>query len=430
MRILHTSDWHIGRTFHGHRLLADQQQILGDIADLVTEHRVDVVVVAGDLYDRAVPSADAVQVATTALGRIRDAGAHIVVSSGNHDSAPRLGAFAEFLSAGGLHIGATIDALDRPVVLNDDHGPVAFYSIPYLEPEIAAHVMSLPRGQGHAGVLAEAMRRIRLNLSEQPSGMRSVVLAHAFVVGGKSSDSERAIDAREVIGTEVIGSDLALEGPSGHGAYGSDVASTGQDSGRTEGEKSGRVMHVGTVGSVSASVFDGVDYVALGHLHRPQEIAHNKRYSGSPLPYSFSEAGYAKSVWLVDLDAAGLNQVRALKLPVVRPLATVRGTLADVIAGYGDLIEHYLTVELTDEIRPTDPMRRLRERFPHTVRLEWLPGQMAVAELDFGQASRMIPDSDLIANFLLECRGSAPSSGEQDLVLQALTDLRIVEASQ
>src|SRR5919201_6964645 len=142
MRVLHTSDWHVGRTFHGRDLLADQEAVLSGLADLVSDERVDVLVVSGDLYDRAVPSGEAVQVCTRVLARIRAAGAQIVITPGNHDSAARLGAFGEFAAAGGLHLRTRVSGLHEPVVIDDRHGPVAFYGIPYLEPDPARQALA------------------------------------------------------------------------------------------------------------------------------------------------------------------------------------------------------------------------------------------------------------------------------------------------
>ena len=153
MKLLHTSDWHIGRTFHGADLLAEQEAVLGYLADLVAGEAIDAVLVSGDIYDRAVPSAEAVRVATAALARLRAAGAQLIITPGNHDSATRLGAFAEFAAAGGLHLRATICGLAEPVVLADEHGPVALYGIPYLEPEPARHALGVPDARGHTGVL-------------------------------------------------------------------------------------------------------------------------------------------------------------------------------------------------------------------------------------------------------------------------------------
>ncbi|WP_329067140.1 exonuclease SbcCD subunit D [Amycolatopsis sp. NBC_01480] len=373
MKVLHTSDWHIGRTFHGADLLAEQEAVLGHLAGLVTSEAVDVVVVAGDIYDRAVPSAEAVRVATAALARIRQAGAQLVITPGNHDSGPRLGAFAEFAAAGGLHVRATVAGLAEPVLLADEHGEVAFYGLPYLEPEPSRHALGVPEARGHTGVLTEAMRRVREDLATRP-GTRSVVLAHAFVTGGNASESERTIA-------------------------------------------------VGGVEQVPGSVFDGVDYVALGHLHGPQALAEHLRYSGSPLAYSFSEARRRKSVWLVDLDATGLAEVRRHELPVPRALATLRGELAELLSApeHEEWTEHFLSVTLTDRVRPVDAMRKLRDRFPHAVHLDWQPeGGLAGAELKYAEAVRGRSDIEIARNFLDDCRGAPPSEREERLVFLAL----------
>ncbi|RSM69712.1 exonuclease SbcCD subunit D [Amycolatopsis sp. WAC 01375] len=374
VKLLHTSDWHIGRTFHGADLLAEQEAVLGHVADLVIAESVDVVLVSGDIYDRAVPSAEAVRVATTALGRLRQAGAKLVMTPGNHDSAPRLGAFAEFAAAGGLYLRATIDGLAEPVLLPDEHGEVALYGIPYLEPEPARHALGVPEARGHTGVLTEAMRRVRADLASRPSGTRSVVLAHAFVTGGEPTESERTIA-------------------------------------------------VGGVEQVPGSVFDGVDYVALGHLHGPQTLAEHLRYSGSPLAYSFSETRQRKSVWLVDLDADGLAEVRRHELPVPRHLAMVRGELADLLSdpAHDGLTEHFLSFTVTDRVRPVDAMRKLRERFPYAVHMDWQPeGGHDGAALKYAEAVRGRSDVEITRSFLEDCRGSAPSDSEERLVLAAL----------
>ncbi|MEW2501647.1 exonuclease SbcCD subunit D C-terminal domain-containing protein [Amycolatopsis sp. NPDC047767] len=373
MRLLHTSDWHVGRTFHGADLLAEQEAVLTHLAELVTSEHVDVVVVAGDIYDRAVPSAEAVRVATKAMSRIRQAGAQLVITPGNHDSAARLGAFADFAAAGGLHLRATIAGLAEPVLLNDEHGDVAIYGIPYLEPEPSRHALGVPEARGHTGVLTEAMRRVREDLGTRPK-TRSVVLAHAFVTGGASSESERTIA-------------------------------------------------VGGVEQVPGDVFDGVDYVALGHLHGPQTLAEHLRYSGSPLAYSFSEARQRKSVWLVDLDAAGLAGVRRHELPVPRPLATLRGELQELLDApeHEEWRDHFLSVTVTDRVRPVDAMRRLRERFPYAVHLDWEPeGGLAGAQLKYADAVRGRTDIEIARSFLDDCRGALPTETEERLVFLAL----------
>ncbi len=392
--MLHTSDWHVGRTFHGRDLLGDQEAVLGGLADLVAEEQVDVVVIAGDLYDRAVPSGEAVQTCVRVLARIREAGAQLVVTSGNHDSAARVGAFAEFAAAGGLHLRTQIARLHEPVLIDDRHGPVAFYGIPYLEPDPARHALQACaevagaspeiESRGHTAVLTEAMNRVRAELAERPQRTRSVVLAHAFVTGGDSSDSERTIA-------------------------------------------------VGGVEQVPGSVFDGVDYVALGHLHGPQRLAEHLRYSGSPLAYSFSEAAHRKSVWLVELDADGLAGVERRELPVPRRLAAVQGLLEDLLTQpeHADLEDCYLSATLTDEVRPLEAMRRLQQRFPHAVHLEWKPATgRATAPLRYAEIVRGRDDHALTATFVADCRGAEPNESERALLDEALRAVAATEGTR
>jgi exonuclease SbcD len=374
VRFLHTSDWHVGRTFHGADLLAEQAAVLGHLADLVAAEAVDVVLVSGDIYDRAVPSAEAVQVANRAMARLRAAGAQLVITPGNHDSAPRLGAFGDFAAAGGLHLRTGIDRIADPVLLADEHGPVAIYGIPYLEPELARHALGVPEVKGHNGVLTEAMRRIRADLTRREPGLRSVVLAHAFVTGGQATESERTIA-------------------------------------------------VGGVEQVRGEVFDGADYVALGHLHGPQTLAEHLRYSGSPLAYSFSEALQRKSVWLVDFDAHGLAEVRRHELPVPRKLAKLTGGIDWLLGAdeHAELVDCYLSVTLTDSVRPVDAMRRLRERFAYAVHLEWQPENgKTTSALRYAEAVRGRSDSEIARNFLDDCRGAPPNEREEKLLRRAL----------
>jgi exonuclease SbcD len=372
MRLLHTSDWHIGRTLHGTELLAEQEAVLTGLARVVAAESVDVVLVAGDVYDRAVPSADATAVLDRVVGRLLRAGAAVVMTPGNHDSARRLGTFSSLLSAAGLHVRSSTGRLDEPVLLTDEHGEVAVYGLPFLEPEVARHELGLSGGRTHEAVVGAAMDRVRSDLFLRP-GARSVVLAHAFVGGGVASDSERDIC-------------------------------------------------VGGVDLVPAKAFDGVDYVALGHLHRPQTLTPRMRYSGSPLAYSFGEAGQQKQAWLVDLDAHGLADVRPVPLPTPRELTIVTGTLDELLEdpAHGPVEEHFVSARLTDAIRPVDPMRRLQSRFPHCVHLEWA-GAGAVADgRSYQERLRGRSDLDVAAEFVGHVRGVAPSPTERELLARAL----------
>ncbi|MEU4800700.1 exonuclease SbcCD subunit D [Actinosynnema sp. NPDC023587] len=371
MRLLHTSDWHVGRTFHGRDLLVEQESVLGGLADLVSDERVDVVAVSGDLFDRAVPNPEAVAVCSRVLERIRAAGARVVITPGNHDSAARLGLFGGFAAAGGLHLRTRIADLHEPVLLADRHGPVAVYGIPFLEPDTARHALGVA-SRGHAAVLTEAMRRVRVDLAAR--GGRSVVLAHAFVTGGEPCESERTIA-------------------------------------------------VGGVQDVSGAVFDGIDYVALGHLHGQQTLAEHLRYSGSPVAYSFSEARHVKSVWLAELDASGLSGVERRLLPVPRELSTASGELEDLLLdpAHTAVEDHFLSVVLTDRVRPLEALRRLQVRFPHAVHVEWRPEGGRDTGLRFAERVRGREDEEIACCFLEDVRGEPPAGRELELVREALS---------
>jgi DNA repair protein SbcD/Mre11 len=382
MRLLHTSDWHIGRSLHGTDLLAEQEAVLSGLAGVVTAESVDVVGVAGDVYDRAVPSADATGVLDRVVGRLLAAGAAVVMTPGNHDSARRLGTFSGLLSAAGLHVRASARTLDEPVLLADAHGEVAIYGLPFLEPEVARHELGLSDARSHEAVLDAAMERVRADLFLRP-GARSVVLAHAFVGGGVASESERDIC-------------------------------------------------VGGVDLVPASVFDGVDYVALGHLHRPQTLSPRMRYSGSPMSYSFGEAGQEKLAWLVDLDAGGLAGVRPVPLPVPRPLTILVGELAELLAdpAHARFEGHFVSARLTDAIRPADPMRRLQTRFPHCVHLEWAGTGTVADGRSYQERLRGRSDLDVAGEFVSHVRGVAASPSERELLARALGAADRAEAAR
>jgi len=389
MRILHTSDWHLGRTFHGCDLLADQERVLGELAVLVTEHDVDVVAVSGDVFDRALPNAETVRLYDRVLASLSAAGARIVLISGNHDSAARLGSIRHFAAAGGLHLHTAVETCAEPTMLSDADGDVAFYGLPYLEPETSRVPLGVPAGAGHAGVLGAAMAAVRRDLATRATGTRSVVLAHAFALAGSARETDAETSASE------------------------------------------RSLSVGGVQTAPTELFDGVDYVALGHLHGCQQPDVSRpwlRYSGSPLAYSFSEARQRKSVLLVDLDAGGLAGVRRIELPVPRRLALITGALDDLLSGsaYAVNTQDYLQVVLTDRVRPLDPMRRLQARFPFAVAVEWSPeGGRAPERLEPTRRRRDSDDLSTAADFVEWVRNSEPSPVERGLLAQAFSATRV-----
>ncbi|MDO0928781.1 exonuclease SbcCD subunit D [Streptomyces sp. TG1A-8] len=377
MRLLHTSDWHLGRAFHRVNMLGAQSEFIGHLVTTAREHAVDAVAVSGDVYDRAVPPLAAVELFDDALHRLAALGVPTVMISGNHDSARRLGVGAGLLDRAGIHLRTEPSAVGTPVILADAHGDVAFYGLPYLEPALVKDEFAVDRA-GHESVLAAAMDRVRADLATRAPGTRSVVLAHAFVTGGRVSDSERDIT-------------------------------------------------VGGVAAVPAGVFDGVDYVALGHLHGCQTLTERVRYSGSPLAYSFSEADHRKSMWLVDLGADGSVTAERLDCPVPRPLARIRGTLDDLLADPA-LTRHedaWIEATLTDAVRPADPMARLGERFPHTLSLVFAP-ERAPDDPEVSYARRLAGRSDqqIAQDFVAHVRGAGPDAHEAAVLREAFDAVR------
>ncbi|AXK33770.1 exonuclease SbcCD subunit D [Streptomyces armeniacus] len=382
MRLLHTSDWHLGRSFHRVSLLDAQRAFLEHLVDTAERHRVDAVLVAGDIYDRAVPSLAAVELFDGVLHRLADIGVPAVMTSGNHDSARRLGVAAGLIGKAGIHLRTDPADCGTPVVLADAHGDVACYGLPYLEPSLVRGVLGAA-GRGHTAVLEAAMDRVRADLAARRDGTRSVVLAHAFVTGGEVSDSERDIT-------------------------------------------------VGGVASVPAGVFDGVDYAALGHLHGCQTVNERVRYSGSPLAYSFSETGHRKSMWLVDLDERGAVQAERLFCPVPRPLARVRGTL-DALLEKPEYERHedaWVEATLTDPVRPADPMARLADRFPHILSLAFDPeGTDAAPGSSYADRLRGRSDQQVAEDFVGHVRhGRDVDARERRLLSDALDAARLERA--
>jgi exonuclease SbcD len=368
VRILHSSDWHLGRSFHRVGMLEHQAAYVDHLLEVVASEAVDLVVVAGDVYDRALPHVDAVRLADEALARLAASRARVVLIAGNHDSAHRLGFGARLFDAAGVHVRTDASTVGTPVLLEDTHGPVAVHGIPYLDPQALHEPWQLPV-RTHEAALAEAMRRVRADLAARPA--RSVVLAHAFVAGGLPSDSERDIS-------------------------------------------------VGGVSVVSSALFEGISYTALGHLHGRAVLGDAVRYSGSPLAYSFSEAGHTKGSWLVDLGRDGVTGTTFVEAPVPRRLSALTGELdmllTDPAFAYAET--HWVQATLTDHVRPDRPMERLRARFPHALVLSFAPAgepvQSAVA-----QPARGRSDHGVALDFVEAMRGAPASVDESALLLEA-----------
>lgn len=408
MRLLHTSDWHLGRSFHGVAMLDAQRDFIDQLVAQVEELSVDVVLIAGDVYDRALPGVDVVGLLDDALVRLTGAGARVVLTSGNHDSAIRLGFASRLLERGGVHLRTRLADLDTPLMIpledrllgtrplvdrplvneaDDGQSPaLAIYGIPWLEPRLVADQLAVETAS-HFEVTRAATARIRADLARrnQSRTVHSVVLAHTFASGGISSDSER---------------DLSIGG----------------------------------VGAVPLDLFDGFSFTALGHLHGRQQLSPEVRYSGSPLAYSFSEAKHRKGGWLIDIDASGVTGVQEIKWEAPRKLAVLRGPIADLLESddHAWAEDAYCQVTLTDAQRPSQAMERLRARFPDTLVLGFDP-EGAPASTKVSYSSRLAQAEDdlsICCGFLEHVRGRQPDEEERNVLTEALETVRLQGVSR
>ncbi len=285
MRFLHTADWHLGRLFHQVHLTEDQDHVLRQLIDVARDARVDAVVVAGDVYDRAVPPPEAVRLLDDVLAELLlGVKVPVIVAAGNHDSPERLSFGARIMSAQGLHLFGLPSPDAAPVVLSDGDGPVTFYVAPYAEPALVRERLDDAGAVDHDSAMGAVVSSM---LAAHPPDGRAVFVGHAFVQGGAGSDSERPLS-------------------------------------------------VGGAGTVSASHFAPFCYAALGHLHRPQSMADGSiRYAGALLKYSFDEVGRDRSVNIVDIDASGRCSVETVVLRPRRDLRRIEGTLDELLGGGG-----------------------------------------------------------------------------------------------
>ncbi len=378
MRLLHTSDWHLGRGLHGTALHQAQEAVLNQIVAIAEDSRVDAILIAGDVYDRALPPLDSVTLLHRTLSRLTQI-APVILTPGNHDSATRLG-FGADLFQDSLHVRWRMEQVAEPVVLSDGDGEVAIYPFPYLDPDDArfrlADDREEPLDKSHEAVLTRAMDLVREDLATRGIG-RSVVVAHAFVVGS----SGRA--AAEVSESE-------------------------------------RDITVGTVDSVGAHAFAGVDYVALGHLHgrqnpRPPGGGPVLHYCGSPLRYSFSEASHTKSVTIVDLEADGSVQLQHVELPQPRGMACLAGRLDDLLDGAGEHSarhDEWVQITVTDPSRPRDMVARLRDTFPHCLVIRHEPEGQPQAAAGRGVNTTTMSPREVMADFIEQMGGQQATDEE------------------
>ncbi len=374
MKFLHTADWHIGRQFHNTSLLADQEYILRQLVNLAVEEKVDAIVIAGDVYDRAVPPAEAVALLNDILEQlIIENKIQVIMISGNHDSADRLGFGAKLLTSRGLHVYGPIASASQPLVLKDKFGPIYFCPFPYAEPSQIRLHLGDDELRTHATALKALTSLTRENL---PKKARSVAIGHCWVNGSKESDSERPLT-------------------------------------------------VGGAGEVNRSIFSGFNYSALGHLHRPQHLGSQVYYAGSLLKYSFSEISHNKSVNIVELDESGNVNVELVELNPRRDVRMIEGYMEDLLKGPagGESAEDYLLIRLADRKAILDAVGKLRQVYPNILHLErpglFAGGSSKERSIDHRNRSEL----DLFKDFYEEVSDAPMIDGGEEVFTGALDSI-------
>lgn len=370
MRFLHTSDWHLGRQFHNVSLLEDQRHVLKQIAAVIQQQQVDAVIVAGDIYDRSVPPAAAVELLDETVNQIcNELQVPLIMIAGNHDGAARLGFGARQLAGGRLHIVGPLWKQPQPIIISD----VAFYPIPYCDPPTVRDVHEVEVAS-HDQALAYLLQLVR----EDNDGQRPCVpIAHCFLAGGEVSESERP---------------LALGGAE----------------------------------QVSVEHFKDFTYAALGHLHGPQyKGIEQVRYSGSPLKYSFSEARQKKTVTLVEVDGTAPTKIEQIALHPLRDMRVLEGSLEQLLdAGQADPnSDDYLLVRLSDSHAILDLMSKLRQVYPNVLHIE-RPGLMArEGKMEACRERLKKGELAMVGDFFQQLTGQELSPQQQEIVAESLDQL-------
>jgi exonuclease SbcD len=380
MKFIHTADWHLGRLFHGVHLTEDQAQILDQVLDLVRDTSPDAFIIAGDVYDRAVPPPEAVKLLDDVLSRlVLGLGVPTIIIAGNHDSAQRLGFGSRLLAEQRLNVVTSVGHEAVRVTLQDDHGPVHFFPVPYCEPAVVRWELDDDSIRDHQTAMERVTARAR---HASPQAERSVLIAHGFVAGGQQSDSERPLS-------------------------------------------------VGGAEQVDAGVLTGFNYVALGHLHRPQTAGGDHiRYSGSLLKYSFSEADHVKGVNLVEMDAQGECRVEQIVLEPVRDVRRIEGYLTEILSNpeEGERAGDYLAVSLLDKGAILDVMAKLRTVYPNVLHVERPHLTLRADRRGDSVDRRTRGDWELFADFFREVTGDPPSAAHRSAYESIVEALRRSEA--
>ena len=374
MRFIHTSDWHIGRLFQNVSLLDDQLYVLQQIHNYAREHNVDALVIAGDIFDRSVPPAEAVDVLNTFLAEFRkEMAIPVIMISGNHDSAKRIRFGAQHMQESGLHILGDIRDVTKPVVVDTPNGPIHFFGIPYHDPvevreAYGCEVKTYDEAHTHLAKLADQART---------PGIPAVLISHCFIDGAEACDSERRLS-------------------------------------------------VGGADSVSYQPLETFDYVALGHLHGPQfKGAEHIRYSGSPLKYSFSEHKQKKGINLVELSDKGVTW-QHLELIPKRNMRVLEGALEEILAqGKSDPHkDDYILARLTDTQDLLEPMSQLRQVYPNTLELERKNFVVSSGSRLVADVSNKRSEDQVFQDFFMQVMSEELTDEQNQLLLETIQEAR------
>ncbi len=389
MRLLHIADLHIGKRVCEFSMLQDQRHVLSQVVDLVGERGVDVVLVAGDLYDKAVPSAEAVALVDWFLESLAKTGVRVVVIPGNHDSAERVGYASGLLGRQGIHVAPVYDGHISCVELEDEHGPVRIWPIPYLHISTVRHYFPDEKIASYTDALRVVVDDCGLQREDEAGRpVRNVAVAHQFVTAGGVSP-----------------------------------------------ERCDSELSVGGMDNVDVSVFDAFDYVALGHIHGPQRVGRDAvRYAGSILKYSLSEWRGQKSAVLVELgEPAGDPAIELVPLVPLHDLRRVRGPLERLISpevakAEGVSREDYLYAVLTDENPEVDAMARLRNAYPNVMSLEYDNARTRAAGLaeDAAPTDDSASPLELFCEFYEQQNGSELTEGQRAIVTEELDRIGVL----
>ncbi|WP_019679243.1 exonuclease SbcCD subunit D [Ruminococcus flavefaciens] len=320
MKLIHLSDLHLGKRLSEFSLMEDQEFVLREIYSIISDEKPDIVIIAGDVYDKAVPSAEAVKMFDTFLTKISERTGHVFVISGNHDSAERIAFGSHIMEKSGIHMSPVYSGSIAPAVLNDEYGEFCVYMLPFVKPVTVRRFFPEAEINSYTDAVNTAVDAMNADFSK-----RNIIIAHQFVTGAVKSDSEE--------------------------------------------------VSVGGLDNVDSFAFDGFDYVALGHIHIPQNVGSERiRYCGTPLKYSFSEASQEKSVTVAEIREKGSLSLRTVPLSPKRDMRVLRGSFDHVISkevsGQGST-DDYIHVILTDEEEIPEAMGRLRTVYPNVMSLEY-----------------------------------------------------------